>query len=197
MGLESECVAVIDEARFTGKLLLEGEELILRCKPTMRFKLNSLSSWKAVGNKLQAKSKSGPVCFQIDGDAQKWLDKIKNPPTRESKLGIKPTSKIYTVGTVPDEFAEVINSQVISRPTESDMILWFAESKSDLKRAKTVRSKLRSSSFIWVIYPKGVQIIRESDVFDALRAVGLKDTKVMSFSNTHTGHKFVVPLSDR
>jgi hypothetical protein len=48
-----------------------------------------------------------------------------------------------------------------------------------------------------VIYPKGVQEIREIDVIEAGRAAGLKDTKVVGFSATHTGLRFTIPLAAR
>jgi len=48
-----------------------------------------------------------------------------------------------------------------------------------------------------VIYPKGGPAIREIEVLEAGRAAGLKDVKVASFSATHTGLKFVLPVSKR
>jgi hypothetical protein len=48
-----------------------------------------------------------------------------------------------------------------------------------------------------VVYPKGVQTIREIEVLDAGRTAGLKDTKVASFSPTHTALRFVIPVSAR
>jgi hypothetical protein len=50
---------------------------------------------------------------------------------------------------------------------------------------------------LWVVRPKGSAAVTEHDVFDAVREAGLKDTKVVAFSKTHTAHKCVVPLEMR
>ena len=39
--------------------------------------------------------------------------------------------------------------------------------------------------------------IHEMDVLEVTRSLGLKDTKVASFSSTHTALRFVIPLGDR
>jgi hypothetical protein len=43
---------------------------------------------------------------------------------------------------------------------------------------------------VWVVYPKGIQAVTENDVLTAGRAAGLVDTKVCSFSSTHTALRF-------
>ena len=48
-----------------------------------------------------------------------------------------------------------------------------------------------------MIYPKGIETIREIDVIEAGRAAGLKDTKVVRFSPTHTGLRFTIPVTAR
>ena len=59
------------------------------------------------------------------------------------------------------------------------------------------RTLLASKGALWVVYPKGVQIIREIEVIDAGRAAGLKDTKVVAFSPTHPALRFVIPVAAR
>ena len=43
---------------------------------------------------------------------------------------------------------------------------------------------------VWVVYPKGLKTITQNDVIKAGRAAGLVDTKVCSFSATHTALRF-------
>lgn len=198
MGLESRCVAVIDGKRVDGKLLLEGDELILRGgeKPR-KFKLSTLKKLVAEKNRLSAASKEGDVCFQIEGDAEKWLKKIQNPPTRESKLGIKPGTKVFLNGPFEAEFIRAVKANRTDNASEADLILLAVEKKSELKHGKTIRAKMNPAAAIWILYPKGVDAITQMDVFEVLRGIGLKDVKVMSFSATHTGLKFVVPVGER
>ncbi len=49
---------------------------------------------------------------------------------------------------------------------------------------------------VWVIYPKGVQAVRENDVRTAGLAAGLVDIKVCAFSATHTALKFTPRRTD-
>jgi hypothetical protein len=48
-----------------------------------------------------------------------------------------------------------------------------------------------------VIRPKGKAVITESDVMAAGKKAGLVDVKVVSFSETHTAEKFVIPVAKR
>jgi hypothetical protein len=43
---------------------------------------------------------------------------------------------------------------------------------------------------LWVVYPKGVEAIREIEVIEAGRSAGLKHTKVARCSDTHTALRF-------
>lgn len=198
MGLESLCVAVIDGKRVDGKLMLEGDELILRGgeKP-LKYKLSSLKKLTADKSRLSATTKGVDVCFQIEGDAAKWLKKIQNPPTRESKLGIKAGTKVFLSGEFEEEFVNAVKPHVTSDPKEADLLLLSAERGTDLKKAKRLRVNMKPAAAIWIIYPKGIEAIREIDVLETLRSFRLKDVKVMSFCPTHTGLKFVIPVSER
>src|ERR1019366_7127727 len=66
-----------------------------------------------------------------------------------------------------------------------------------LARIAGLARKLQPAGELWVIYPKGIEAIREIDVIEAGRAAGLKDTKGGSFSSTHTGLRFTLPLAAR
>ena len=57
--------------------------------------------------------------------------------------------------------------------------------------------ELKPDGALWIVYPKGVPEIREMDVLLAGREAGLKDTKVASFSATHTALRFVIPIAKR
>jgi hypothetical protein len=50
---------------------------------------------------------------------------------------------------------------------------------------------------IWAIYPKGVKVIREADVMAAAKQNKLVDVKNVSFSETHSGLKLMVPVAMR
>ena len=56
---------------------------------------------------------------------------------------------------------------------------------------------MQPDAALWIIYPKGIREITENDVIAAIRAAGLKDVKVASFSATHTALKAVIPVAQR
>ena len=63
-----------------------------------------------------------------------------------------------------------------------------------LKTAALAR-QLKPKAALWIVYPKGRPEIREIDVLTAGRAAGLKDIKVVRFSETDTALKFVAPVT--
>jgi hypothetical protein len=56
---------------------------------------------------------------------------------------------------------------------------------------------MKQNGALWVIRPKGRKEISERAVMDAGKAAGLVDVKVVSFSETHTAEKFVIPVAQR
>ena len=83
------------------------------------------------------------------------------------------------------------------RSGEFDVILLPVENIGDLGRIEKCRPLLAVAGGLWVVYPKGRKDITEKQVRDAGHAAGLVDNKVVSFSATHTGLRFVVRKADR
>ncbi len=80
---------------------------------------------------------------------------------------------------------------------ECDVLFFGAESAAQLTKLKSLLSFLKKDGALWIVYPKGKKFITEGDVLSAGRNAGLKDIKVVGFSETHTALKFVLPLSKR
>lgn len=99
-------------------------------------------------------------------------------------------------GTVGDEdfrdrVRERAKSTVVRRPaTPVDIVVWGVTKKSELAKVNGIRSLLADGGALWIVYPKGVTDPKEGDVLAAGRASGLVDTKVASFSSTHTALRF-------
>ncbi len=77
------------------------------------------------------------------------------------------------------------------------MVLLGVESVADLRKIESCRALLAPAGGLWVIYPKGRKDITEAQVRSAGLATGLVDNKVVRFSTTHTGLRFVIRKSDR
>lgn len=80
---------------------------------------------------------------------------------------------------------------------DCDVILLSVESVEDLRKIETCHALLAPAGGLWVIYPKGRKHITEAQVMTAGLATGMVDNKVISFSATHTGLRFVIRKTDR
>ena len=195
MGQELECKLHYQRRSVAGKAYLETDHLLFRGSERLKILFKDLTAVQAAGGVLKLDFKGGPASLDLGPAAEKWADKILHPPSRLSKLGVKPGMTVRLVGKfAPDFIAEV--GETAARGT-ADLIFLAAAERRDLARVPKLLSNLKRDGGLWVVYPKGVSEIREIEVIEAGRAAGFKDVKVASFSSTHTALKFVIPLANR
>ena len=136
----------------------------------------------------------GPAALELGAAAEKWARKILHPPTRADKLGVKPGLAVRLAGEFDADVSR--RASAIRRSSKGEGRPGLLPGGGSTAIWSGFRSWLRGSrpaGALWVVYPKGVPAIREVEVIQAGRAAGLKDTKVASFSPTHTALKFVIP----
>jgi len=131
----------------------------------------------------------------------KSADRFKHR-TRLEKIGVKPEWRVSVVAVGDPGFIRELRSAaaevVVGRTVaNSDAIFFGAMDAKELVRLAVLKRSLKPAGAIWVIRPKGRQEISERAVMDAGKAAGLVDVKVISFSETHTGEKFVIPVALR
>jgi hypothetical protein len=80
---------------------------------------------------------------------------------------------------------------------DCDLIFYGVTKEAHLPRLEKLKACIRQNGAIWVIRPKGRPEISEASVMAAGKLAGLVDVKVVSFSETHTAEKFVIPLDKR
>jgi len=129
-------------------------------------------------------------------------DKDYSHRTRLQKLGVKPDWRVSVVSVGDAEFITELRAAVqhvsVGRVlAESDAIFFGAINAKELARLATLKRSMKPNGALWVIRPKGRPEISERAVMDAGKSAGLVDVKVISFSPTHTGEKFVIPLAQR
>jgi len=122
--------------------------------------------------------------------------------TRLEKLGVKPEWRVSVVAVGDPDFVNELRRAVKQVGVgcvldESDAIFFGAMNAKELTRLATLKRSMTQNGALWVIRPKGRPEISERAVMDAGKAAGLVDVKVISFSPTHTGEKFVIPLANR
>jgi hypothetical protein len=201
MGQEVETKATIGGKTQAGRVQLETDYLLWRGKERLKIPFATMRSVEASAGRLRIEHPGGKVSFELGPRAAKWADKILHPPTVLDKLGVKPAQRVSIIGNgraFSDEVAAVLGEKPSSRVRkDSDLIFLFASDLQDLGRVEKLRGMIVPNGAVWVIYPKGRKEMTENDVLAAGRAAGMKDVKVVSFSDSHTGLKMVIPVSDR
>jgi hypothetical protein len=191
MGQESECRLQYCRKTFVGKAYLETNYLLFRGEQRLKIFFKDLTAVSTAAGSLQLEFAGGPATLELGRAAEKWAHKILHPPSLLDKLGIKPGMDIMVVGDLEVAFLGQIGELA---KKDADLVFFAARQTADLKRLPTILSRLKPRGAIWVIYPKGVPEIREIDVIEAGRSAGLKDTKVASFSASHTALRFSRPI---
>jgi hypothetical protein len=130
------------------------------------------------------------------------MERVYTTPLLD-KLGVKPGARVAILGIEDDEFRALVedrtNDVTEGQPrADTDLIFLAADSIDELAPIGTVQESLRPNGAIWVVSRKGkAATLRDVDVIDAAKAVGLVDNKVASFSVTHTALRLVIPVARR
>jgi hypothetical protein len=126
---------------------------------------------------------------------------VSQPKSLIDTLDVKPNLKVTVLGVKDENFWKQLKERaadIAFEPRkESDLIFFSAENKVDLKKVKPLQNYIKRNGAIWVITAKGKQHIKEGDVITAAKEAGLVDTKVVSFSESHTALKLVIPIVRR
>jgi hypothetical protein len=203
MGAEAVCTAAFKGRTAEGKARLETDVLQFRSAGLrLSIPFREMSSVTARDGTLSVTSPAGTASFSLGGAAAKWAEKIRHPPSRLAKLGVKPAWRVSAIGVDDQEFLKELEDAValisIGRVVKaSDAIFFGARRETELMRLEKLKASLAPNGALWIVRPKGRPEISERAVMRAGHAAGLVDVKVVSFSPTHTAEKFVIPLKDR
>jgi hypothetical protein len=182
----------------SGKAYFEGDHILFRGEERLKIAVKDLQSVAAKAGVLTLDFPGGPVSLELGAAAETWAHKILHPPSRADKLGINPALAVRLAGEFDRGFlGELRDIQMVVGKAKADLIFFAAPNREALAQIPKLAATLKPAGALWVVYPKGVQVIREIDVIHAGRAAGLKDTKVASFSATETALRFVIPLAAR
>jgi hypothetical protein len=212
MGLEAQCSARFDGKKSAGKARLEQKDLQFRGDFRLDIPLDSITRADASRGVLSVTFRGGAAEFELGKQAEKWALKIRYPKPLIEKLGVKPGSHVLIVGKHEGVGDESFWRDLRARAREAqessslpsggelkaaEIIFFFAEAVGELKPLAKLQRAMQRNAAIWVVYPKGVKIIREADVMAAAKAAGLVDIKNASFSETHSALKLVIPVAAR
>jgi hypothetical protein len=218
VGREAACRARFDGRSSRGKALLETTELIFRGDFRVVVPLRDIRGLEADAAALTLSwgardtQKKHTLVLDLGADARKWAERIRNPPGRLDKLGVKATSSVALIGGkrafAGDDlraFVAEVEARGVrtlkSAPTGSEgelVVFLVVEAREDLARIAELVAALRTGGALWTLRRKGAgAAVTEGDVRGAARAAGLTDVKVAAFSHERTADKFVVPVAAR
>ena len=182
MGQELKCRVDFSGQSSEGKALLETSEIIFRGAFRLKIPFQAITALDASKGKLSVQYPDGQAVFHIGKAAEKWADKIRHPPNRLDKLGVKPGIKVHMIGRHDDDFRrELAGRGAVLSAKKPDLVFLSVKEKDQL-----VELAYLLETPVWIIYPKGIQTITQGDVITA----GFIDIKVCGFSATHTALKF-------
>jgi hypothetical protein len=201
MGNEALCRVELDGAAADAKVLLETDELIVRGAMKVRIPFAEITSLDADGDALRVAWNGRRCTIALGAQSEKWAEKIRNPKSVADKLGVRAGQRVSLLGEHDASFVSAIEksgADVVRTPRSDSHAIFFATAnRSELAQLATLRNFLVPAGALWVVRPKGVTTIAESDVLDAGRAAELVDVKVVRISATLTGEKFVVRRQNR
>jgi hypothetical protein len=203
MGSEAVCRVAYGEQVSEGKALLETAELIFRGDFRLRIPFREITSLKSEDGELRVGYEGGVAVFDLGRDADKWAAKILKPRGLLDKLGVKQGASVTVLGVEDGDFLSQLHERGahVSRglsPEPVDFVFYEADLPEEMARLPELRDAIKPNGAVWVVSPKGKGArIRDTDVMAAARDVGLVDTKVASFSDTHTALKLVIPVAKR
>jgi hypothetical protein len=201
---------IVGEAAYRGasrriKLHLDGKVLDLRDELRLSIPLKQVSEAVAKDGRLTIKWGDDQIVIRVGDKAARLADKILHPPSLLDKLGIKAGHTVSTIGLDDKPFVRDLRKRTESVFTDSvesdsDVVIFHATSKADLRRLKTLKKSLKRDGAIWMVWRKGLkgpQDLKEMDVISAARTSGLVDVKIASFSDELTSMKLVIPKAKR
>jgi hypothetical protein len=205
MGYDAQCDVRFGGQTVRAKAVLEQKDLVLRGPLRLSIPLAQIVEATAVDGWLCVRFDGRRVDIGLGSAAQKWAQRITNPPSRLAKLGVKHGMRILLLGAIEDAFVEELRSAgatVVRRAPDvngpaADLLFFALDRRESLDQLKTLASMIVPSGAIWTLRTKGQRTVTEADTMAAGKRAGLVDIKVVSFSDTLTAEKFVIPLAKR
>jgi hypothetical protein len=116
--------------------------------------------------------------------------------SRIDKLGVKPGMRVRVDG-LDELLPELAERDAAHVDRDADIVFLRVDSRDHLGDVPAAWGRVAERGALWIVYPRGVAAVTQNDVLAAGRAAGLLDVKVVRFSDTHTGLRFVAPRSGR
>ena len=155
MGYDAQCDVRLDGQTASAKAVLEQKDLVLRGPLRLSIPLARISEATASDGWLRVRFDGRLAEISLGPAAQKWAQRITNPPSRLAKLGVKEGVRILLVGAVEEAFVEELRAagatalRRMGRGTPAFDVIFLAverrESLEQLERARVEDRALGSN----------------------------------------------------
>jgi hypothetical protein len=202
MGYDCASTLTIDGRAFRGTAVLEHKDLVFRGDIRLTIPLAMVEEVHVREDDLFITFGGRRAVFTLGADAGKWARRISHPPARAEKLGIKSGMRVALIGlddpALIDEIDAKGASVVGGAGKELDLIFFAAAAPRDLERLPALPARLKPAGAVWLLRAKGRGApISEAESMAAGKRAGLVDVKVVSYSDTHSAEKYVIPVAQR
>lgn len=202
MGYEIKCRLTSGGRADEGIARLEQKALRFHGERRLVIPLKDVSEVHSRGGSLFLTFQDRRAVLDIGPDAAKWASRIASPPSRAEKLGIKAGMRVALINLEDPELEEEVATRgatkVRSTASGLDLIFFGASSPADLESLPALASRLAPSGALWLIREKGKGApVGEAQSMAAGKRAGLVDIKVVSFSDTASAEKYVIPVAKR
>ncbi|HEY2900385.1 MAG TPA: DUF3052 domain-containing protein, partial [Polyangia bacterium] len=112
MGREAVCQARLGRKKGEGKALLETSELIFRGDFRVKIPFAAVTALDVKGQTLAVTWPEGTLALELGAvQAPKWAEKIRHPPSRLDKLGVKAASTVAVIGNFAADFLDEVRAR--------------------------------------------------------------------------------------
>ena len=203
MGYDSTCTLTTEGRTFAGTARLEEKALTFRGDARLAIPLAIVEGVKVRDGRLHFTAGGRRIVLDLGPAAEKWAKRITQPPSRVQKLGVKAGMRVGLVGLEDPALIEDIEAQGATlersaRATGLDLVFFGPTAPADLERLAVLGARIQPAGAIWLVRAKGRGApIGESQSMAAAKRAGLVDVKVVSYSDTQSAEKYVIPLAKR
>lgn len=186
-----------------GKALLEADEVVFRGDFRLKIAFKAMSRVEAGDGRLEIDWADGQAVFELGSpEAERWAERITNPPSLMDKLGIKPGARVAVLAVDDEGFWKDLRARTDEvsdgGPTgPCDVVVWGVDDAAEMAGLSAMEEWIRPDGAVWAVWRKGRKELSENHIRDAALAAGLVDVKVARFSATHSALKLVIPKARR
>lgn len=203
MGYDATCTLTTEGRSFAGTARLEEKALTFRGDTRLAIPLAIIAEIQAHEGCLSFNAGGRQLVLELGASAEKWAKRMTSPPSRIEKLGVKAGMRVGLAGLDDPALVEDIESRGAAIASSAgaaglDMIFFAAHALPDLDQLAALAARIQPAGAIWLVRVKGTAApIPESQSMAAAKRAGLVDVKVVSYSNSHSAEKYVIPVAHR